>query len=289
MRGEPERKILSVEIMLAIILGALLHATWNALVRSAADKLLDSVLVIGVAGVLAGGLLPFMPLPAVASWPYLMASVVVHLAYFLFVGLAYRDAELGFAYPIMRGTAPALSAIGATLVLNESPLLLGWVGVFLISFGVLVLSFDSWRTGSLKTSSLVFALSNAIVIVIYTLVDGQGVRLSNNAISYIGWMFFLIAVFIVLASIVMHRGMVASLLRPNLVRSAVGGACVLGSYGIALWAMTRAPIALVAALRETSVIFAVIIGAYFLGERITGLRVLSVLMVTAGAVAIKIS
>jgi len=275
--------------MLAILLGALLHATWNALLRSATDKLLDSVFVIGVAGFLAGSLLPFMPFPAAASWPYLMGSVLIHLAYFTFVALAYRDAELSFAYPIMRGTAPALSAIGAALLLNESPALLGWLGVLLISFGVFVLSFDSWRSGSLSRSSLLFAFSNAGVIVMYTLVDGQGVRLSNHAISYIGWMFFLISIVIVLASLVLHRGMVVRFLRPSLAKSAVGGACVLGSYGIALWAMTRAPIALVAGLRETSVIFAMLIAAYFLGERITRLRLLSVLMVTAGAIAIKIS
>jgi drug/metabolite transporter (DMT)-like permease len=275
--------------MLAILLGAILHATWNALLRSATDKLLDSVLVIALAGVLAGGLLPFVSFPATASWPYLIGSVLIHLAYFIFVALAYREAELSFAYPIMRGAAPAFSAVGAALLLNESPVLLGWAGVLLISFGIFILSFDSWRSGSLSRSSLFFALSNAGVIVMYTLVDGQGVRLSNHPISYIAWMFFLISIVIVLASFVMHRGLVVRSLRPSLVRSGVGAACVLGSYGIALWAMSRAPIALVAALRETSVVFAVLIGAYFLGERISPLRVLSVLMVTAGAVVIKVS
>jgi drug/metabolite transporter (DMT)-like permease len=275
--------------MIAILLGALFHATWNALLRSATDKVLDSVFVIGVAGVLSGCLLPFLPLPAAASWPYLIGSVLIHLAYFTFVALAYRDAELSFAYPIMRGTAPAFSAVAASLVLGESPLLLGWLGVFLISFGVFVLSFDSWRSGLLKRSALFFALSNAAVIVAYTVVDGQGVRLSNNALSYIGWMFFLISIVIVLATFVIYGGVVVSFVRPSLAKSAVGGACVVGSYGIALWAMTRAPIALVAALRETSVIFAMLIAAYFLRERITPVRLLSVLMVTAGAIAIKIS
>ena len=280
---------LSVDVMMPILLGALLHAAWNAFVRSAADKFLDTVLVIVGAGVFAGCWLPFMAFPAVASWPYAISSVVIHLGYFTFVALAYHRAELSFAYPIMRGTAPALSAIAAAFLLNESPPVLGWIGVLLISFGVLILSVDSWLSGSLKPSALLFALSNAGVIVIYTLVDGQGARLSGNAFSYTGWMLLLTAVPVLIASLMLRPGIVASYLRQNMARGVTGGACLVGSYGIALWAMTHAPIALVAALRETSVMFAILIAVYFLGERISGLRLLSALMVTAGAIAIKIS
>jgi drug/metabolite transporter (DMT)-like permease len=274
--------------MLAILLGALLHATWNAFVRSAADTFWDTAIVMAGAGILAGCWLPFVALPNVASWPYLIASVLIHLGYFTFVALAYRHGELSFAYPIMRGTAPAFSAVAAAFLLNESPPLLGWIGVLLISFGVLVLSLDSWRLGSLQISSLLFALSNAGVVVMYTIVDGQGARLSGNSLSYTGWLFFLTAVIVVLAALVLRRGMAPSFSRSNLITGIVGGICIIGSYGIAIWAMTRAPIALVAALRETSVVFAMLIAVYFLGEHISRLRLLSALMVTAGAIAIKI-
>ena len=280
---------MSVYIMLAVMLGALLHATWNAFVRSSTDKFLDAVLISGAAGVLTACWLPFLAFPASASWPYLAGSVVIHLGYFVLVALAYQNAELSFAYPIMRGTAPALAAIGAVFLLDESPHLLAWVGVFLISFGVVILSVDSWRLGSLRTSSLLFALSNAVVIVTYTLVDGQGVRLSGNAFSYTGWMFSFITVIIFVTALVVRRGKVLSYLKPNLARGAVGGVCIVGSYGIALWAMTRAPIAVVAALRETSVMFAMLIAVCFLREPLNRLRLLSILMVTAGAVVIKIS
>ncbi len=274
--------------MSAVLLGALLHATWNAFVRSSADTFWDVAIVMGGAGILAGCWLPFLALPDVASWPYLIASVLIHLGYFTFVALAYRHGELSFAYPIMRGTAPAFSAIAAAFLLNESPPLLGWIGVFLISLGVLVLSLDSRRSGSLRPSSLWFALSNAGVIVMYTIVDGQGVRLSDNSMSYTGWLFFLTALIVVLGAFLLRRGKAPSFSRSNLITGAVGGVCIVGSYGIALWAMTRAPIALVAALRETSVVFAMLIAVYFLGEHISRLRLLSALMAAAGAIAIEI-
>ncbi len=275
--------------MLPVLLGALLHATWNALVRSGTDKFLDTVLVNAGAVVFAACWLPFTSLPSVASWPYLIASVFIHVAYFTLVAMAYHHAELSFAYPIMRGTAPAFSAIAAAILLNESPEVLGWIGILLISFGVVILSVDSWRLGSLRLSSLLYALSNAGVIVIYTLVDGQGARLSGNAFSYTGWMVSLTAVPVILASWLLRSGTVTSYLRQNISRGIIGGACLVGSYGIALWAMTYAPIALVAALRETSVIFAMLIAMYFLRERISGLRLLSVLLVVAGAIVMKIS
>jgi len=275
--------------MVAILFGAVLHATWNAFVRSASNKFMDIILVLLGMGFWAGCILPFVPLPAIASWPYLIASVLIHVAYFSLVVLSYRDAELSIAYPIMRGTAPAFSAVLAAVLLKESPSLVGWMGVFLISGGVVVLSLDAWRSGSLRRTSFFIALSNAGVIVIYTLVDGVGVRLSGNAFSYIGWAFFLPIVPMFLALLIRWRGATAVYVRHNVPRGMVGGACILGSYGIALWAMTHAPIALVAALRETSVLFAMVIATLFLGEQISRWRLLSILAISAGAIAIKIS
>jgi drug/metabolite transporter (DMT)-like permease len=275
--------------MLALLLGAALHATWNAFVRSAPNKFLDTILVLLGMGFWAGGILPFVPLPATPSWPYLIASVVIHVAYFSLVVVAYRDAELSFAYPIMRGTAPAFSAILAASVLKESPSLVGWIGVFLISGGVVVLSFDAWRLGSLRRHSFFIALLTSGVIVIYTLVDGVGVRLSGNPFSYIGWAFFLPIVPMFVALLIRWRGPTSSYVQQHVARGMVGGACILGSYGIALWAMTRAPIALVAAVRETSVLFAMLIATLFLGERISPWRFLSILAISGGAIAIKMS
>jgi drug/metabolite transporter (DMT)-like permease len=275
--------------MVAVLFGALLHAVWNALVRAASDKFLNTVLVVGGAGVWTACWLPFAPAPAIESWPYLAASVLIHIAYFSFVALSYRDADLSFVYPIMRGSAPALSAVAVTVLVHESPSPGGWMGVLLVSLGIIVLSGDSWRSGSLRFSPTALALTNACVIVIYTLVDGVGVRLSQHPVSYTGWMFFLTAIPLVVVSFAKQGRKSVKHLRFNWGKGLIGGACTLGSYGLALWAMTQAPIALVAALRETSVIFGTLIAAVFLKEHVSPLRYLSILAVTAGAIAIKMS
>jgi drug/metabolite transporter (DMT)-like permease len=274
--------------MAIVLFAAALHAGWNALVRASAEKFQDTVLIVLGAGVWTAFLLPFVPLPAVASWPYLAASVLIHIAYFSLVAFSYRSGELSFVYPLMRGSAPALSAVAAALLINESPSPGGWAGIILISCGVLVLAGDSWRSGTFRAAPALFALTNACVIAVYTLVDGQGARLSGHAFSYTGWMFLLTAP-LLLAIAAAGRGREAlQRIRSGWGRGLLGGACTLVSYGLALWAMTHAPIALVAALRETSVVFAAIIAAYFLKEPITLLRYASIFTVTAGAVAIKV-
>src|SRR5450759_453270 len=179
--------------MAIMLFAAALHASWNALVRASSQKFQDTVLIVLGAGVWTALLLPLVPFPAVESWPYLAVSVLIHVAYFSLVAFSYRSGDLCFAYPLMRGSAPALSAVAAALLLNESPSLGGWAGVLLISCGVLVLAGDSWRSGTFRAAPAMFALTNACVIVVYTLVDGQGARLSGHAFSYTGWMFLLTA------------------------------------------------------------------------------------------------
>ena len=275
--------------MAAVLFGAFLHAVWNALVRAASDKFLNTVLVVAGAGVWTVCWLPFAPAPAAESWPYLTASVLIHVAYFSFVALSYRNADLSFVYPIMRGSAPALSAVVVAALVHELPSSSGWMGILLVSSGIMILSGDSWRSGSLRFSPTALALTNAGVIVIYTIVDGVGARLSRHPFSYTGWMFFLTAIPLLVASFAKQGGKAAKHLKLNWGKGLIGGACTLGSYGLALWAVTQAPIALVAALRETSVIFGTLIAAVFLKEHVSPLRYLSILAVTGGAIAIKMS
>ena len=279
---------MTLDIMAVVLLGAVLHAAWNTLVRRAADKLLDAVLITSGAGILTAVLLPALPLPATESWPYLAASVLIHVIYFALVALAYHGAELSFAYPVMRGSAPVLSAIAVALLLNETPTPGGWLGILLVSGGVLLLATDAWRSGKLRKGPTLLALANAGVIAVYTLVDGQGARLSGHAFSYTGWMFLLTSVLLLGLALALKGRRVIDHARHGWQRGLLGGASTLASYGLALWAMTQAPIALVAALRETSVVFAVIMAAFFLAEPVTRLRVVSIVTVAAGAVAIKI-
>jgi drug/metabolite transporter (DMT)-like permease len=277
-----------LDVMFAVLFGALLHACWNALVRGSKNHALDIVLVVTGAAVIAAASLPFAPLPASASWPFLIASGLIHVVYFMLVALSYRHGELSFAYPIMRGSAPVVSAIAAALLLAESPSTGGWLGVLLISAGVMLLAGDSWRSGVFQGRAALFALTTAAIVVVYTLVDGVGARLSGHAAAYTGWVFVLTSIPLVMIFILRDGASTRAYFRNHWRRGLLGGACTLGSYGLALWAMTQAPIALVAALRETSVIFGALLAVMLLGERLSRTRWTAIAIVTAGAVMIKL-
>jgi drug/metabolite transporter (DMT)-like permease len=274
--------------MLVVLLAAALHAGWNALVKSGADPFLDTVLITTGVAVVAAAALLFMPLPAAASWPFLIASVVVHLAYYGLLILAYRGGDLSLMYPVMRGSAPAITAVMAALILGEQPSLGGWAGVMLVSVGVLLLAVDSPRSGGREGfRPLLFALLNAGVIVAYSLVDATGARHSGHAFSYTAWM-LLITGILFFSLVARGRGRhIARHLQAHVSKGLIGGACTLGSYSLALWAMTRVPIAPVAALRETSIVFSALLAVFILKERISPLRCVSIAVVTLGAIAIK--
>jgi drug/metabolite transporter (DMT)-like permease len=273
--------------MLAVLLGAALHASWNALVKSGSDPFLDTVSVTTCAAVVTAAVVAFLPLPQESSWRYLIASVAIHVAYFALLVLAYRGGDLSLVYPIMRGTAPAFTAVLAAALLGEQPPWGGWAGVFLVSGGVLLLAADSPREAGFRLAPVVFALLNAGVIVAYSLVDGLGARLSGNAFSYTGWMILLTGVLVFVISLALRGRQVAGHVLAHWKKGAVGGSCTFAAYSLALWAMTKAPIAPVAALRETSIVFSTLLAFFFLKERITTLRYVSIAIVMAGAIAIK--
>ena len=273
--------------MLAVLLGAAFHASWNALVKSGSDPFLDTVLVTTCICALMAVLLLFLPLPRPDSWRCLIASVVIHVAYYAFLVLAYRGGDLSLVYPIMRGTAPAFTAVLAAALLNEWPSWGGWTGVFLVSGGVLLLTADSPRSKGVRFAPVVYAFLNAGVIVGYTLVDGVGARLSGNAFSYTGWMLLLTGILVFVIARALRGRQVTHHVLSQWKKGALGGVCTFASYSLALWAMTKAPIAPVAALRETSIIFSALLALFVLKERLTTLRYVSIAIVTIGAIAIK--
>lgn len=280
---------MSDRVMAAVLLGALLHAAWNALLRHSSDRTRDVVLVVAAAALLSLPALALLPLTAPPSWPWLAASGAIHVVYFLLVAHAYRHAELSFAYPLMRGLAPAGTAVLAALLLAEWPPAAGWLGVALICGGVLLMAGDSWRSGGLHGRALLFPLATAGTVVIYTVIDGQGARLAGNAFAYNGWLFVLTALPLLLLFVARDGRATTAYLRLHWQRGLLGGFCTLASYGLALWAMTQAPIALVAALRETSVVFGALIAAVWLGERVARLRWIVIGLVCAGAMAIRLA
>lgn len=271
----------------AVLFAALLHASWNAMVKSSRDKALDTA-VIHVLGALVA--LPFLlaaGLPARAAWPYIAGSLVIHVAYYIALTGAYQHGELGLTYPLMRGTAPLLVALSASVTVGETLSPLAWCGVAGVCAGVLGLGLSRHAMDSPR--AVAFALANAVVIALYTVVDALGARASGEPLRYVlllfaldGWPF---------AALVLMRRPAAvwwPYARARAPVALLGATASLGAYGIALWAMTRAPVAVVAALRETSVLFAALLGTWLLKEEFTARRVVATAAIAAGVMALRL-
>jgi phosphonate utilization associated putative membrane protein len=280
-------------ILLAVLVGALLHASWNAVVKSGDDKALDTALIHVTGCVLAMPIVAIAgPAPAVA-WPWIAASMTVHIGYFVALAGAYRHGDLGFAYPIMRGLAPLLVAFASGSVIGEALPLSGWLGVIGISAGVLLVGLS--RNGLAASShghALRWALLNAAIIAIYTVIDGFGVRASGNALQYVSTLFLVNSLpyfLLVMWRRGERRPQAWAYMRGRWRIALLGALASAGSYGIALWAMTRAPVAAVAALRETSVLFAALIGARWLKEGFGPRRAAGTALIACGVVALRLA
>lgn len=273
---------MTTPILLAVLAGALLHASWNALIKWEPDKLAAAAAIAVGAGVVALPIAMMSPLPLAPSWPLIAFSSAIHVIYFVLVGYALRHADLGVAYPLTRGTAPAFTAILAALWLGEMLSLSGWLAVGAIAAGVVALSADALLRGGLTPRAAMLAFANAAIVVAYTLVDGVGARLAGSAAAYVSWMMAGTATLIVVIALVFYREQVLQKERGFWIRSLFGGALSLTSFGIALWAMTKAPIGLVAALRETSVLFAAILGALIFDERFGPRRWAALILIVIG-------
>ncbi len=279
---------LSLGVTLAVLGAGLLHAGWNALLKSApgGDPLLDTATVVAGSGVWAFVAIPAVGVPDAASWIFLLASVVIHWAYYITLAHAYRTGDLSFAYPLMRGTAPLIATLLSILILREFPSPQVALGIVLICAGIVGIAFVGRNPH--PRAAVLFALANAAIIALYTLVDGAGARASGRAASYAVWLTFLEAVPF-LCWIRWRRGPQAiAYVARSWRRGLLGGAASLGAYAIVLWAMTRAPIAAVAALRETSVLFAALIGALWLKEGFGWPRLAGAASVVAGVAALKL-
>jgi phosphonate utilization associated putative membrane protein len=277
----------------AVLFAALLHASWNALIKSGKDKALDTAL-IHILGCGVGVVLVAMfGLPRREAWPWLAASMTIHIGYYITLVGAYRHGELGFTYPIMRGTAPLLVAMLSGQLIGEHLSLAAWLGVAGISSGVLLIGLTrSHVHGGSRRHALGYALANAAIIAAYTLVDGLGVRASGNALQYVALLFMLDGLPYFMIVMWQRRAAFADSVAFMTQRwpvALVGSSASLGAYGIALWAMTKAPVASVAALRETSVLFATLIGVLMLKERFRFQRLLGAGAVVVGVMALRLA
>jgi drug/metabolite transporter (DMT)-like permease len=276
-------------VFAAVLFAALCHASWNALIKVALDPLSTTTLILCGATVFALAAIPFVPLPAPAAWPYLAASSVIHLLYFGSLAEAYRTGDLGQVYPIARGAAPLMTAVAGTLIVGEHLSLLAWGGIIALALGVLMLSLKGGRDlARLDTRAVGFALFTAVTICAYTVVDGVGARVSGHAISYVLWGFVGICVCLVPYALYRNGRTLFSDAMRFWPRGLAGGALQVVSYSVALWAMTLAPIAIIASLRETSVLFATLIAVVLLGEPFRAIRIAAAVLIVAGLVAIRL-
>jgi drug/metabolite transporter (DMT)-like permease len=279
--------MLSLPVMLAVLLGAALHATWNVGVRAGQDRRRETALVVAGACVLSVLTVPFLPQPRAGAWPYLAASATVHVGYFTLVAAAYARGSVALAYPLMRGAAPALTAVAAWLVLGETLPPLGWLGIGAVCGGVLLMTRRQGTSG--ETAAARMALANALVVAAYTLIDGVGVRASAAPLAYTMWLFILTAAPSLLA-LQYRRGRTAwRTTAPEALRALGAGACSIGSYALALWAMTHAPVAPVAALRETAMLFGLVLARVVLGERPGARRWAAAGAIAAGAALLRLA
>ncbi|MFO1247787.1 MAG: DMT family transporter [Alphaproteobacteria bacterium] len=275
---------MTLSIASLVLFAALLHASWNAMLKGGGDGFWGMT-VMGIATSIAcAAALPFLPVPARASWPYIAGSALLHVGYNAFLVRAYRSGDFGSAYPIARGSSPLLVTLGAALVATEFPTLIGITGILLVSIGIISLAF---RGGRLPEMGILYALGTGFFIAAYSVTDGIGGRLSGSAVSYTLWMCVIwgataLPIYVLRRrDMRLWRGVRATGL------AALGGVVSVLAYGIVIFAMTRAPMGSVSALRETSVLFALLLGRIFFGEALTTRRMVSVLVIAAGALCLE--
>lgn len=280
-------RLMSAWVVTFVLASALMHAGWNSLVKRGDDSQLDTALIALGSSLIAAVLLPFVPALDPACYPWLILSIIVHVAYYLTLAAAYQHADLSLAYPLMRGIAPVMLACFAVLT-GEVLNLMQALGIALIAAGIVM---PSWVGKPWKNrKGVFFAILNAAIIATYTLVDGIGVRLANQATSYILWLFFFNS-WAIVSILIWRRGLSEMVTKARLRwRTALLGGCMsMGSYGIVLWAMTQSSIPAVAAMREVSVIFAALLGVWFLKESMGPWRIFGASSVGLGAAVIRFS
>ena len=280
---------MSTAVFLAVIAAALLHAGWNALVKGGRDKHLTMTAVVLGSLPIALGLLPFVPAPAPESWGYLAGGILLHVGYHLFLLLSYRIGDLTQVYPIARGSAPLLVAGVSVLFLGLHLTPAETLAILTIGAGVMSLSLVRRSDGLRNPNAALLAFVTGCFIAAYSLVDGTGARLAGTALGFYCWL--------TVGNVLLFAAVIA-VTRPGLLLAVplrakrvcvLGGAATFVAYALVIWAFTQAPIALVAALRETGIVFALLIGVVVLKERLDLAKVLATTVTLLGAALLRAS
>jgi drug/metabolite transporter (DMT)-like permease len=278
---------LSASVTLAVLLAAVTHATWNAIAHGIKDQLLAFGL-IGAGGILV--VIPVVclaPMPHRAAWPYLLASVAIHVFYNVLLMRAYRYGEFSQVYPLARGTSPLVVTIMAAIFVRERPSAGQLAGVLVVSAGLAALVFAGRRSAPLNRPALLAAAGTGLTIASYTVVDGVGVRASGSPAGYIGWLMLLESLGVPLFAVIRRRDTIIRQPWRIIGSGLLGGALSVLAYGLVLWAQTRGALAPIAALRETSVIFGALIGTIAFREPFGRARIAATILVSAGIVLLN--
>jgi drug/metabolite transporter (DMT)-like permease len=275
-------------VYVAVLAAALMHASWNAVIKVNLDRFSAILLLSLVQSGIAGALILALPAPHISSWPWIAASALLHAGYKLFLARAYEHGDLSQVYPLARGTAPLLVALAGVFLLAETLTASRLAAILAISSGVLLMAVEGLRKRSArKPTALLYAFGTAVFTAGYTIVDGIGARIGGTASGYTMWMFLGDGIVMSFYALV-TKGRAAFIgLAGAWQNGLIAGSLSLGSYWIAIWAFTLAPIALVAALRETSVLFAMLIGVFFLGEQAGRSRWLAAAIIGIGLILVR--
>ncbi len=271
-------------VVALVLCAAVLHASWNALLRGQSDQLWSVTVMSFAATATAVPAVLLLPLPAAPSWPFLALSGVLQVAYSAFLVFAYQHAELGQVYPMVRGAVPLLVTLGAAAFAAEHLSTPALSGIVLVSLGIMSLALGKGRA---HPKAVAAALANSLIIATYTVTDGMGARLSGGSFTYVTWIFLIYGVLMPAAFVAVRRKLVVPWRARETRMALAGGLIQLVTYGTVIWALTMAPIGPVSALRETSIVFAAVIGRIFLSEPLTARRLGACVVIAAGAACLS--
>lgn len=269
-------------VTLAVLLAAVTHASWNAIAHRITDKLVGFTLIAGGGMLIGLAMAVFASFPAPAAWPYLIASAIIHIAYYALLMRSFRLGDFGQAYPIARGTAPLVVTVLAAVFAHEVPD--GWAaaGIAVSCAGLTGVALWGLRGRRPDWAAIGAALATGLTIAAYTVVDGLGVRASGSSLGYIAWLMAIQGVVIPLYAAYRWRGRLLPMLRPFAMVGLLGSALSVAAYALVLWAQTKAELAPIAALRESSIIVGAAIGAVFFKERFGAPRIAAAGLLVVG-------
>jgi drug/metabolite transporter (DMT)-like permease len=279
---------MAIEVFLIVLGAAFVHATWNALVKADGDRLAVIKLMSKTQACLSICLIPFVSVPTVDCWPFLLASSVLNTGYMLMLNRAYRCGDLSLVYPFARGVAPFIVAVVSILVLGETLTRTNELAVLLIGVGIASLALSERPTEGTQLRALALAVGTGAFIAGYTIVDGLGARSAGSPHDYMVWLSLITSMSIVACANLVQRGQRQPIGRHTLQAGIAAGIMSYGSSWVVIWALTIAPLALVSALRETGVVFAVLIGVVFLKEQLSLSRLASIATTLAGTMVLRL-